>query len=224
MTSQYSLVLRGLSKSYGSAQVLKNIDLSVPRGSVVALLGANGSGKSTLLRIIATLTKPSSGTVEICGVDSSAQSELARSHVGALMHSPMLYGDLTARENLELFAKLCRLDNVESHVETIATRFEFNARLDERVRQLSHGYQKRVAIARATIHSPELLLLDEPETGLDDSALASLDDLITDWRDLGRTVVMATHTAGLASATADITLQIRGGQLIPASDVDSSTS
>ncbi len=215
MRGQDSLVLRDLSKSYGTVQVLKNVCLSVPSGSVVALMGENGSGKSTLLRIIATLTKPTSGTVEICGIDSSAQSELVRSRIGALMHSPMLYADLTARENLELYAKLCRLDNVHSRVDAAAERFGFRARLDERVRQLSHGYQKRVAIARTTIHSPELLLLDEPETGLDDAALAALEDLVTDWRDQGRTVVLATHTAELAGSNADITLRIHAGKLIP---------
>lgn len=208
-----SLTLRDIRKSYGTSEVLKGIDLSVESGNVVALFGENGSGKSTLLRIISMLAKPSSGTVEICGLDTQKSGETARLHLGAVMHSPMLYRDLTARENLRLFAKMCRLDDLENRVEHVASRLGFTSRLDARIRSLSHGYQKRVSIARSVIHSPELLLLDEPETGLDERGLRILKELILEWRDSGNTVIMSTHTVAMGEQMADTSFRLKDGRL-----------
>ena len=163
--------MNAVIKRFGAATVLNKVDLTVSAGSVTVIRGANGSGKSTLLRIAATLTSPTEGQLSINGVDALRQAADARRHIGAVMHSPMLYSDLTVRENLALFATLCQLDAPRERVAEVASRLRLDARMNERVRGLSHGYRKRVAIARSIIHTPSLLLLDEPETGLDESSL-----------------------------------------------------
>ena len=203
-------------KRYGAATILNDLDLSVGVGNVVSVMGVNGSGKSTLLRIAATLTTPTSGNLTINGADAVKHAADARRHIGAVMHSPMLYSDLTVRENLSLFATLCQLDSPAERVEQVSTRLALQDRMDERVRQLSHGYRKRVAIARAIIHNPSLLLLDEPETGLDDASLDALMDIIIEWKSNGRSVLIATHSAEFVSDAADAVYRISGGRLMTA--------
>ena len=202
-------------KRYGAATVLNNLDLTVPVGSVIAVQGANGSGKSTLLRIAATLTSPSEGRVSVKGVDVRRRATDARRHIGAVMHSPMLYSDLTVRENLALFATLCQLGAVEKVVEAIASRLHLQSQMDSRFGRLSHGYRKRVAIARAIIHTPSLLLLDEPETGLDDESLEVLMQIIAEWSAQRRSVLIATHSTDFVASTANIAYTIDAGRLVP---------
>jgi heme ABC exporter ATP-binding subunit CcmA len=157
------------------------------------LLGPNGAGKTTLLRILATLTKPDAGEVRVHGLDPVMQGEMVRQVVGVLMHSPMLYGDLTVQENLRFFARMFRVEQPEQRVRELAERVEMDRRLDVRVRRLSHGQQKRVALARALLHSPRTLLLDEPESGLDQRARDLLEGVINEYRSPGKSVVMTTH-------------------------------
>ena len=204
-----------MHKRYGAATVLDGVDLSVHAGQVVAIQGPNGSGKSTLLRIAATLTSPTSGQLTVNGVDAVKHSANARRHIGSVMHSPMLYSDLTVRENLYLFAKLCQLDSPDRSIDEVAERLLLTPRIDERVQRLSHGYRKRVAIARAIIHSPSLLLLDEPETGLDDASLVVLSEIIDDWRLNNGAVVMATHSADFVTGVADSAMTMNFGELKP---------
>ena len=198
------LTVEGLSKRYGAATVLDGIDLEVGTGNVVSIRGENGSGKSTFLRIAATLTSPSSGQLTVNGIDALKNSADARRHTGSVMHSPMLYSDLTVRENLALFAKLCQLESSELRVEQAASRLQLEDRMDDRVRRLSHGYRKRVSIARAILHTPSLLLLDEPETGLDDASMLVLSEIIEEWRSNGRAVLIATHSSDFVNGLADI--------------------
>ena len=205
-----------MNKRYGAATVLDGVDLSVDAGQVVAIHGPNGSGKSTLLRIAATLTSPSSGHLSVNGVNALKHSADARRHIGSVMHSPMLYSDLTVRENLALFAKLCQLNSPEERIEEAAGKLNLMPRMYERVRGLSHGYRKRVSIARAILHSPDLLLLDEPETGLDDSSLIVLSDIIGEWRSGNRAVLMATHRAGFVTDVTDHSLTMNAGRLLRA--------
>ena len=207
------LRVESLTKRYGAATVLDGLSLSVNRGTVVAVLGENGSGKSTLLRIAATLTKPTSGAVSIMETDAVSNAAEARRFIGAVMHSPMLYSDLTVRENLSLFATLCQLDEAERIVDEVASRLRLIPRLDERVRKLSHGYRKRVSIARSILHSPALLLLDEPETGIDAASLDDLNDIIAEWRRSNRAVLIATHNPDLVANSADIIYRISDGRL-----------
>ena len=204
-----------MHKRYGAATVLDGVDLSVHAGQVVAIQGPNGSGKSTLLRIAATLTSPTSGQLTVNGVDAVKHSADARRHIGSVMHSPMLYSDLTVRENLSLFAKLCQLDSPDRSIDEVAERLQLTPRIDERVQRLSHGYRKRVAIARAIIHSPSLLLLDEPETGLDNASLVVLSEIIDDWRLNNGAVVMATHSTDFVTGVADSAMTMNLGELKP---------
>ncbi len=204
-----------MHKRYGAATVLDGVDLSVHAGQVVAIQGPNGSGKSTLLRIAATLTSPTSGQLAVNGVDAVKHSANARRHIGSVMHSPMLYSDLTVRENLSLFAKLCQLDSPVRSIDEVAERLRLTPRIDERVQRLSHGYRKRVAIARAIIHSPSLLLLDEPETGLDDASLVVLSEIIDEWRLNNGAVVMATHSTDFVTGVADSAMTMNLGELKP---------
>ncbi len=208
--------MSGVVKRYGAATVLEGVDLDVSAGTVVAIQGANGSGKSTLLRIAATLTSPTEGGLSINGVDAARRSADARRHIGAVMHSPMLYSDLTVRENLSLFATLCQLESADRRVEEIANRLQLEPRMGERVRGLSHGYRKRVAIARSILHMPPLLLLDEPETGLDDSSIEVLMKIIGEWKAHNRTVLMATHSGDFVTSAADAAYWMTAGKLEPA--------
>ncbi len=208
--------MEGVVKRFGALTVLNGVDLTVNTGQTVAILGENGSGKTTLLRIAATLTSPTSGDIAVKGLDAVRQSADARLHIGAVMHSPMLYLDLTVRENLKLFATLCRLDAIEQRVDDAARRLGLTARLDERVRRLSHGYRKRVAIARAIIHVPPLLLLDEPATGLDEASLETLVEIIEEWKSEGRAVLTTTHRIDFATRTASAAYRMRDGRLQPA--------
>lgn len=203
-----------LSKRYGAATVLDGIDLEIEAGNVVAIQGVNGSGKSTLLRIAATLTSPTSGQLTVNGIDAQQNSADARRHIGSVMHSPMLYSDLTVRENLALFAKLCLLESSDQRVEQAASRLQLDGRMDDRVRRLSHGYRKRVSIARAILHQPSLLLLDEPETGLDEASLLVLSEIIEDWRANKRAVLIATHSSDFVTSTADIAFKMESGRLV----------
>ena len=205
--------MESVHKRYGPATVLANLDLKVGVGEVVTVKGINGSGKSTLLRIAATLTTPTAGTLNINGTDAVKHAADARRHIGAVMHSPMLYSDLTVRENLSLFATLCQLDNIAERVEQVASRLALHGRMDERVRRLSHGYRKRVAIARAIIHTPSLLLLDEPETGLDAASLEAMMQIVNEWKSKGRAVLIATHSSEFVADASDTAYRMSGGRL-----------
>ena len=149
-----------VEKSFGNAAVLRGLDMTVRDGEVVAIFGANGVGKSTLLRVLATLTRPDHGSISVYGSDLSKQAEDARLSLGAVLHSPMLYGDLTVKENLTFFGKMFRVPDLDERVLALASRMGVTQRLDQRVRELSHGYQKRAALARALLHRPRVLLLD----------------------------------------------------------------
>jgi heme ABC exporter ATP-binding subunit CcmA len=161
------------------------------------LFGANGTGKTTLLRILSTHVRPDSGTVLIAGRDLRRQPTAVRRRIGVVGHRSFLYDDLTCRENLVYYALLYRLGNHKSRVAEVLNRVGLNGREDQRVRTLSNGMQKRAAIARAILHQPDVLLLDEPEVGLDRASVAMLGDLLTEWTASGRSVVMTTHDVDL---------------------------
>lgn len=193
--------------------MLRDLDLTLPPGEVTVLLGSNGAGKSTLLRILAMLTQADSGSVSVCGIDIARNGPAARKLTGSVLHAPMLYADMTGRENLAFFAGLYRLQNVDELIVSTAARVGIESRLDDRVRTLSHGYQKRVALARALMHDPQLLLLDEPESGLDSQSVSRLDDLIDEYRSDGRTVVMTTHIVEHGLEIADRAVLLSGGNV-----------
>lgn len=185
--------LQGLVKRYGMNLVLRGVDLHVGAGEFVTLVGSNGAGKSTLMRIVATLLQPTSGDVEIGGWRLPQQADRVRRHIGLVSHYSLLYGDLTAAENLAFFARLYRLDNQEERVMAALRKVGLYARQRDAVSTFSRGMVQRLTIARATLHEPDILLLDEPYTGLDQDASRLLDDLLQLEHDNGRSILMITH-------------------------------
>lgn len=208
---QLAVKAQAVVKNFGETAVLRELDLALPAGEVTVLLGTNGAGKSTLLRIMAMLTQADSGTISIFGADIAANGPAVRARTGSVLHSPMLYADMTVRENLMFFADMYRLENVDDLIDQTTTKVGIEPRLDHRVRTLSHGYQKRVAMARALMHEPQLLLLDEPESGLDSQSAARLDRIIDDYKASGRTVIMTTHIVDHALEIADRAVVLTNG-------------
>jgi heme exporter protein A len=185
--------IQGLVKSYGANVVLRGVDLHVRPGEFVTLVGPNGAGKTTLLRIVATLLKPGAGQVTVGGWSLPGESARVRNHIGLVSHHALLYGDLTAAENLEFYARLYQLDNRQQRVKAALQLVGLAARQRDPVRSFSRGMLQRLTIARATLHEPDVLLFDEPYTGLDQDATALLDDLLRQEAGRGRTIFMITH-------------------------------
>ena len=198
-------------KYYGDFPALRDIQLSIEPGSTVALLGSNGAGKTTLLRIIAGLSKASEGSVSIQG--SSVREQATRRRIGVLGHGISLYDELSATENLVLFAKLYGLDDPEKKALAWLERTGLDRVRDGLVREFSRGMRQRLAVARAFMHEPEVLLLDEPFTALDDRAIAVLQSLLADAHAFGRTIVLSTHQLREALELATHVALIQRGQL-----------
>ncbi|MCL4249949.1 MAG: heme ABC exporter ATP-binding protein CcmA [Anaerolineae bacterium] len=186
---------RALNKAYDLRLVLRQLDIDVLSGECVALLGANGSGKSTLLRLFAGMSKPTSGELTIGGWDMPREAAAVRAQIGMVSHKPLLYDNLSARENLRFFARLYNVDTAvrEERIARLLDKVGLAKRADDRVRAFSRGMQQRLSIARALVHQPAVLLFDEPYTGLDQEGAATLDTLIAQARDDGHTIVVTTH-------------------------------
>ena len=195
--------VRGLEKSYGDIPVLWGLDLEVDWGELMVLLGANGVGKSTLLRILSTQARPDAGYAEIAGLDVRRRASAVRRQVGVLAHNNFLYDDLTCVENLTYYARLYGLSDPRERALLTLSRLGLSNRADQRTRTLSHGLQKRVAIARAVLHQPRVLLMDEPDSGLDAASVAGLRDTLKEWTAAGGAVLMTTHNSRVASDWAD---------------------
>jgi heme exporter protein A len=207
----HPVVAENIWRAFGRERVLRGVSLAAPAGSGIAILGPNGAGKSTLLRLLAALLRPQQGQVRICGEDPWASPTIRRS-VGFVGHEPMLYGGLSARENLRLFAALHGLGDAQSRVERVCALFRVR-RPDEPLRSLSRGMQQRVALARAFVHEPRVLFLDEAFTGLDPEAADRLVDLLSRFRAGGGAVVAATHSPAEAIRMADRAHVLAGGRL-----------
>ncbi len=193
----YAIAVEGLEKSYRDWPVLWNLDLTVPWGESLALFGANGAGKTTLLRILSTSVRPDSGTVRVAGHHLLRQTSEARRRIGVVGHRSFLYEDLTPQENLTYYARLYDVSDREITVKVALERVGLSSRADHRVRALSNGMQKRAAIARAILHQPDVLLLDEPEAGLDGDSRRMLGELLAEWTAEGRSVILTTHDVDL---------------------------
>ncbi len=203
----------GLRKDYGDRTVLRGVDVSVPWGQTAVLFGPNGAGKTTLLRILAGLSRPDAGDVHIAGLRMRRSGGRARNLVGFVGHQTLLYSDLTCRENLVFYAKLYSIDHPASRIDDVLERLNLADRAERRVRTLSHGMQKRLSLARAILHEPAVLLLDEPESGLDAASVASLGDLLQDWSASGKSALLTTHSSEIGQAWADQALRLERGRL-----------
>ena len=189
-----SLDISGLTKSFGRTRVLNGLNISINAGEVLSVLGSNGSGKTTLINIISMLTKADRGTVNLYGNSIESQPNQIRSYIGVVGHAPMLYSDMNGLENLKFFGRMVRVDDLNERISEIAVKLGISAILDLKVGNMSHGMQKRISIARALLHSPRLLLMDEPESGLDQSAVVLLREIIKDLKKSDCSVLLVTHS------------------------------
>lgn len=185
--------VRRLVKTFGLKPVLRGVDFRAQPGEFVALLGPNGAGKTTMLRILATLSRPTMGEVRLAGYALPEQAAEVRRLLGVVSHQPLLYGDLTAEENLRFYARMYGLSDGAGRAAEVLDSVGLAARRRDLVRQFSRGMQQRLAIGRALLHDPQVMLLDEPYTGLDQDASGMLDDLLRHVAAGGRTVVMTSH-------------------------------
>ena len=188
-----AIKVEGLTKSFGSRLTLKGIDLEVKQGESVALFGPNGAGKTTLLKVLATIMNPSSGKVIIDGLDAKENAEEARHRIGIVSHNTFLYGNLTAYENLDFYCRLYDVPERQERINEVVSLVGMTPRLHHRVATLSRGMQQRLSIARSLLHKPSIILLDEPETGLDRQANAMLWEIFQSEGEHTRTIILTTH-------------------------------
>jgi heme exporter protein A len=185
--------VRRLVKTFGLKPVLRGVDFRAQAGEFVALLGPNGAGKTTMLRILATLSRPTMGEVRLAGHALPAQAAEVRRLLGVVSHQPLLYGDLTAEENLRFYARMYGLSDGAGRAAEVLDSVGLAPRRRDLVRQFSRGMQQRLAIGRALLHDPQVMLFDEPYTGLDQDASRMLDEVLRRVAVAGRTVVMTSH-------------------------------
>jgi heme exporter protein A len=203
-----------LTKQFGPFLALRGIDLDIQPGEFVTIVGPNGAGKTTLLRILATLSRPTHGHVAIAGHALPKGADEARRQIGLLSHQPLLYGDLTAEENLRFFGKMYDVPRLEARLLELLGRVDLLDRRQDRARTFSRGMQQRLAIARALLHDPAVVLLDEPFTGLDPRASDRLEEMLHLLRDGARTVVMTIHDLERGWAMCDRALVLARGKIV----------
>jgi heme exporter protein A len=193
------IAVKKLVKRFGLKTVLRGLDFQVEPGEFVALLGPNGAGKTTFLRILASLSRPTLGEVRISGYRLPVQAAAVRSRLGVVSHQPLLYGDLTAEENLRFYGRMYGVSELSERIDQVLELVGLASRRRDLVRTFSRGMQQRLAIGRAVLHDPDVMLFDEPHTGLDQDASAMLDGVLREVAARGRTVVMTSHDLARAA-------------------------
>ncbi len=191
--TQYHIRAQGLKKTYGHIEALAGIDLNIKSGEFFTLFGPNGAGKTTLIKLLATLTAPTSGVLEVFGLDVRKEVNKIRSEIGVISHDTYLYENLSAFENITYFADMYGLKDKESHAQEVINRVGLESRMHDLVRTFSRGMKQRLTVARAVVHDPYILLLDEPYTGLDLAGAQLFGEMLSDLKAHGRTILMTTH-------------------------------
>jgi ABC-type multidrug transport system ATPase subunit len=210
------LTAEDVSRHFGRRRALSRISFQTRRHSILGLLGPNGAGKSTMIAVLATLLRPSSGAVRYGTYSAGASGAALRSRIGILGHDLFLYPELSARENLAFFAALYGASEPNASADTALQRAGLADRAHDPISSFSRGMRQRVALERALIHDPRLVLLDEPFTGLDDASTAALVSRLQGLRDSGAIVVLATHDLDLAEGLLDSALFLRDGRMVDA--------
>lgn len=208
-----ALELEGVSKAFGARKALDDVTFSLPQGAFLSVFGPNGAGKSTLLRVLSTLARASAGTVRVMGVDAAEEPDRVRGMIGVVSHQAMLYPDLTAEENLVFYARMYGVADPSRRAREMLKRVELDHRRFDAVRTFSRGMTQRLAIARALLHDPAVLFLDEPYAGLDPRAVEVFDGLIEEVRE-GRTFVMVSHDLRRGFAACSHALLLARGRAV----------
>jgi heme ABC exporter ATP-binding subunit CcmA len=214
MTTDPVLVCDGVSKRFGKTTALRSVTFSAQPGEFLTIFGHNGAGKSTLLNIIATLIRTYEGVVEVFGTNLKKADENTRRSMGFLAHDSFLYADLTAFENLLFYARLYGLENPGDLAGKMLTRTGLEEKSSTVVRDLSRGMKQRLSLGRAFLHEPRLLLLDEPYTGLDETACLNLNGMLSDFTRDGGSVLMTTHDIDRGYRVSDRVMIIDRGRII----------
>ena len=202
-----------LSKVFGNRKAVDDVTISVPKGAFLSIFGPNGAGKTTLLRMLSTLSRATSGTATLMGVDLKEEPDRARDHIGLISHNSMLYPDLTAEQNLMIYARLYGVVEPEARVLDLLEAVELKHRRLDVVRTFSRGMTQRLSIARALVHDPDVVFLDEPYSGLDPHAVEIFDELIEQQRE-GRTFVMVSHDLQKGFAMCTHALVLAKGRVV----------
>ncbi len=211
-SSKAAIEVKKLVKTFDDRQALKSIDLRIGAGEAVVIFGPNGAGKTTLIKILSTIMNPTAGTILVDGLNVKDNAEKVRAKIGVVSHNTFLYGNLTAYENLDFYRRLYGLK--AERIAEVATIVEMSSRLHDRISNLSRGMQQRFSIARALLHDPAILLLDEPETGLDQQAIALLWSAFRGQAAKRRTVVFTTHSLERGLEMADRVLLLSQGRVV----------
>ncbi|MFC2070085.1 ABC transporter ATP-binding protein [Chloroflexota bacterium] len=209
---------RGLTKAFGNNLALRGIDISVNKGERLVVFGPNGAGKTTLVKILSTLVKPSSGNVLLNGIDIRSNPAQVRRIIALVSHQTFLYDDLTIYENLKFYGKMYDVLDLDKRIGEVISWAQLESRRHDRTGTLSRGMQQRASIARAILHSPSILLLDEPETGLDPDASAMIADIINGKGNDSRTVVMTSHNLERGLELSDRVIILDRGKIVYQAD------
>ncbi len=213
-TQSTVIAVTGLTKTFGNLYALRNLSFSLNKGEFLTIFGPNGAGKTTLIRILSTITKASSGEIKFADLSFEDDSEKIRRQIGVIAHQTFLYENLTAEENLRFYGKLYDVENLTQKIATILSQVGLELRKKDFVRTFSRGMQQRLAIARAMLHEPSILLLDEPYTGLDQHASGMLSNWLNRLRSSEQTILMVTHDLEQGMELADRIAILVEGQLV----------
>lgn len=203
-----------VNKKYGHIHALKDVSVSFDKGEFISIFGPNGAGKSTFLKLLCTMTGPTSGDIFYEGTQLKKLKDSYRSRFGVISHQPFLYADLTAMENLRFYAKLYGTRNIDERIKELLNKVELYKRRNDKVRGYSRGMLQRLSITRALLHSPDIIVLDEPYTGLDTHASDILTKILTELFDSNHTIIMVTHNIKQGYDASSRLAIIRRGQLV----------
>ncbi len=204
---------QGITKAFGNHLALRGIDFKVKQGEAIVVFGPNGAGKTTLIKVLATIMKPSSGTTLLDGMSSKDNAEEVRRRIGIVTHQSFLYSNLTAYENLEFYSRMYDVPGARERILEVVATVGMTSRLHDRVGTLSRGMQQRLSLARSLLHKPTIMLLDEPEAGLDQQAISMLWETLRTDGETKRTVLLATHNLKRGLELGDHLLILKRGKI-----------
>ncbi|MDO8577681.1 MAG: ABC transporter ATP-binding protein [Dehalococcoidales bacterium] len=213
-TRPLAFQIHGLTKAFGSRKALRSVDLEIQSGKSLVIFGPNGAGKTTLMKILSTVMNPTSGTILVNGLDLKTHAWEIRRNIGIITHQTLLYGNLTGYENLQFYGRMFDVPDLETRIREIVGLVGMTARQHDRVATLSRGMQQRFAIARALVHKPSIVLMDEPETGLDQEAIPLLWNAMPDDSGRRRTIILVTHSLERGLELGDSIIILDRGKIV----------